>query len=232
MLSALYYPFSRCIDVAALKQLLLVFDSVTFLDPVEDDEWRAYLFRQLEEQEDLRFNRYREVEEALRTLRLEGTIRLVPPDKLKSLNVVSTPAAAVSDLLDAEWCRVANSPAAFGMPHRRLGPNGEPTWQIFPDKLPLHFRDALFTQPEIRKHLVRSGPEGVSWTVSYEAGSAAAMNLHLAAADELSLAPVTDSDMHHRLMLRKLFRAVTNTPAWQNPEPSYVARSLAQIEVG
>lgn len=228
MLSALYYPFSRCMDVAALKQLLLVFDSITFLEPIEDDEWRAHLFRQLEHQEDPRYNRYREVEGPLRTLRHEGAIQLVPPDKLKSLNSVSTSAAAVSDLLDAEWCRVASSPAAFGMPHGRRGPGGEPTWQIFPDKLPLHFRGALFNRPEIRKHLVRSGQEGASWTVSYEAGSAAAMNLHLAAADELSLAPVTDSNMHHRLMLRKLYRAVANTPAWQNPDPSYVARSLAQ----
>jgi len=51
MLRALYYPFSRCIDASALKQLLLVFDSVTFLDPVDDDEWRAKLFRDLEKVE-------------------------------------------------------------------------------------------------------------------------------------------------------------------------------------
>ena len=35
-LSALYYPFSRCVDACALKQLLLIFDSVTFIEPVDD----------------------------------------------------------------------------------------------------------------------------------------------------------------------------------------------------
>ena len=43
LLSGLYYPFSRCVDANALKQLLLVFDCITFLDPVEDAAWRAQL---------------------------------------------------------------------------------------------------------------------------------------------------------------------------------------------
>ena len=35
---ALYYPFSRCINADSLKQMLLVFDELHFLDPVDDEE--------------------------------------------------------------------------------------------------------------------------------------------------------------------------------------------------
>lgn len=228
MLSALYYPFSRCVDVATLKQLLLVFDSVTFLDPIEDDEWRAYLFRQLEHQEDPRFDRYRHVEEPLKILRQEEVIQLVTPERLQSLNAISTSASAVSDLLDADWCRVASDPSAFDMPHRRLGLDGATTWQIFPAKLPDQFREVLLQRPEMRGHLARTASEESSWTLSYEAGSAITMSLHLAAADELLLAPVTDSVMHHRLMLRKLHRALFNLPSWQNLDSTKPFRLLAE----
>ena len=47
-LAGLYYPFSRCIQPTSLKQLLLVFDEVTFVDPVDDAQWRAKLFADLE----------------------------------------------------------------------------------------------------------------------------------------------------------------------------------------
>ena len=55
MLSALYYPFSRYIDISSVNQLLLLFEAVHFLDPIADDDWRAYLFQALEEQEGPRF---------------------------------------------------------------------------------------------------------------------------------------------------------------------------------
>ena len=54
ILSGLYYPFSRPIEIASLKQMLLVFENVVFLDPVDDEYWRAKLFRELETQEDKR----------------------------------------------------------------------------------------------------------------------------------------------------------------------------------
>src|SRR6266852_5588400 len=100
MLSALYYPFSRCIDACALKQLLLVFDSVTFLDPVEDDEWRAKLFRDLEKVEDSRFAAYRELEQPLLTLQDEGAIVLQRPENLTSFSSEATSESALADLAD------------------------------------------------------------------------------------------------------------------------------------
>ena len=47
---ALYYPFSRCMDSSTLKQYLLLFDSLTFLDVVDDDQWRSQLYRGLEDE--------------------------------------------------------------------------------------------------------------------------------------------------------------------------------------
>lgn len=67
--------------------------------------------------------------------------------------------------------------------------------------------------------------------LSYEAGSAATLNLHLAAAGDLGLAPVTDSAMHHRLLLRKLVRSSTPESQWTEPSPvvaDAAAHSTAQ----
>jgi hypothetical protein len=89
MLSALYYPFSRCIDSCALKQLLLVFDSVTFLDPVPDEAWRAKLFRDLEVAEDPRFCTYRHLEGLLAELRDEGVISVRKPLPARSATLTT-----------------------------------------------------------------------------------------------------------------------------------------------
>jgi hypothetical protein len=217
MLDALYYPFSRCIDSCALKQLLLVFDSVTFLDPVEDDAWRAKLFRDLEIAEDPRFRSYRHLEQPLTDLRREGVISLRNPRELAAFDLPETSAGAISDLQDPVWCGIAGNPKSFGLPHRALDERGRPTWQIFESKFPPPFRRVLDEQAPLRWHIVRKGDRLASWTVSYEAGSAATLNLHLAAAHELSLAPVTDSTLHHRLLLRKLTRSLTPDAEWQQP---------------
>jgi hypothetical protein len=216
MLSALYYPFSRCIDPSALKQLLLVFDSVTFLDPVDDDEWRAKLFRDLEITEDQRFATYRELEGPLITLRDEGAIVLRRPEELNSFESEATSASALADLADPIWCEVARQPAKFGLPHQNRAADGRATWQIFPAKLPSLLRDR-FHGTELGRHVVWSSRKDTAWTVSYEAGSAATLNLHLAAAGELSLAPVTDSALHHRLLIRKIVRSATPESEWSEP---------------
>jgi hypothetical protein len=216
MLNALYYPFSRCIDACALKQLLLVFDSITFLDPVEDDEWRAKLFRDLENVEDQRFGAYRDLERPLLTLKDEGAIILRRPEDLASFRSDETSESAVSDLADPVWCDLASQPATFNLPYQKRGASGRPTWQVFPAKLPSALRERFHT-PELQQHLVWSSRADTAWTVSYEAGSAAALNLHLSAAGELALAPVTDSVMHHRLLLRKLVRSMTPESEWTQP---------------
>lgn len=206
LLSGLYYPFSRPIDSASLKQMLLVFESVTFLDPVSDDSWRAQLFRSLEQHEDQRFDAYRQVHEGLPLLFEEGVARRIDPANVTAMREPVTTAAALSDLLDPGWSHVAANPLRYGMPHRKLGPQGTPTWQIFLSKMPQEFVQALRFEESFRKHLVWEGDSNASWTLSYEAGSAISISVHLSAAEELGLAPVSDSPMHHELLIRKLVR--------------------------
>ncbi len=204
--SGLYYPFSRPIDLASLKQMLLVFDSVVFLDPVDDDYWRAKLFEGLERQEDKRFAAYQHVHDNLRLLFQEGAARRVDPVDVAAIESPLTTASALSDLLDEDWTGVASKPGSFGMPHRCLGEDGGATWQIFLPKMPKRFVESLHSDAPFRRHLVRQGDDFSSWTLSYAAGSAVSISVHLSAAEQLGLSPITDSAMHHELLIRKLIR--------------------------
>lgn len=226
MLSGLYYPFSRTINLSSLKQMLLVFEQVCFLDPVSDEAWRAGLFQNLEKQEDARFSSYREVYSSLETLFSEGVAKRIDPAKVELENPLTT-ASALSDLLDPEWSSLAASPGKYKMPHRRLAPDGGATWQIFMQKMPSAFIDLLESQEQFRRHLIFSGGSRYSWTLSYEAGSAVSMGVHLAAAEELNLAPVTDSKMHHELLLKKLIRNRAHQERRPRPIDGGIAAQLA-----
>lgn len=227
ILSGLYYPFSRTIDLASLKQMLLVFEKVCFLDPVDDETWRAGLYRNLENREDERFYAYREVHDNLGILFQEGVVQVVDPAAIQIGSPVVT-AAALSDLLDRDWCEVAANPARYGMPHRCLAADGGATWQIFEQKLPVEFISALDSQEALNRHLVSPGSPRYSWTLTYEAGSAITLGVHLAAAEQLRLAPVTDSRMHHELLMRKIIRQKTYTDQRSRPIDKSLALQLAQ----
>ncbi|MFT4925110.1 MAG: hypothetical protein ACI8WB_001200 [Phenylobacterium sp.] len=206
MLNAIYYPFSRCINNNSLKQMLLLFESISFLDPVSDNNWRAQLMKDLENQDDIRFKSYQEIHEPTKDLIKDQVIKIIKPSGLDVHTNKLTAFSAISDLLDENWTRVASRPMDFNMPHRRSASDNSATWQIFKDKLPGGFLDALEGNESLEKHLVHKGDDNYSWTLSYEAGSAISTSMHLAAADELTLAPITDSRMHHHLLLRKSMR--------------------------
>jgi hypothetical protein len=203
-LSCLYYPFSRCVEPAALKQLLLVFDHLTFLDPVTDDEWRAHLLEDESRKQGGGFEGHRELHNSLDSLKRQGAIRFVDPASIPDITGEATAASALSDLLDPVWTRLASAPAKYGLPARKAA-DGRATWQIFAPKLPGRFVDMLRAK-KLRSHLLDEGGDDAAWSLSYEAGSAAALNAHIAVAEALSLAPVTDSALHHALYLRKLAR--------------------------
>src|SRR5947209_16734192 len=97
-LSGLYYPFSRCIQPTSLKQMLLVFDEITFVDPVHDDQWRAKLFEDMESY-DTEFARYQGVDEALPELIRQGCIKRFDPAPDINRRSLAT-ASALSDLGD------------------------------------------------------------------------------------------------------------------------------------
>ena len=202
-LSGLYFPFSRPLEIESLKQMLLVFDSVAFLDPVEDDEWRAKLLSDMVRRQSNRFVGYKYVDAALPLLLKEGAVQKYSPTILTDNERILASAAALSDLSDNKWVQFANLPSKFKMPHGIADDGITPTWQIFRDKLPTEFISGLEGFSESNSHIFVQGGEHYAWTVSYAAGSSIATNLHLAAAEQLGFAPVTDSDLHHRLLVSK-----------------------------
>ena len=227
MLSALYYPFSRCLDAAALKQLLLVFESVTFLDPVADDEHRLYLMEEMIDLEDRRYAKYREIHRSINTLREENAISIIAPHEIQKHREALACASAFCDLSDPLWLRVASSPGDFGMPHRR-SEGGTAIWEVFKPKIPDEFIESLEADKDLRRHLLRYGTESSSWILSYEAGSAMCTSLHLAAAEQFALAPVTDSPMHHQLLLHKALRQHYGPQSDEVAVTQGVSDSLAQ----
>src|ERR1700739_2202173 len=82
-LTSLYYPFSRCVNPASMKQMLLVFDRISFVDPVDDAEWRLKLFKDLEVHDE-QFTDYRAVDSALPELLDHGCITRIDPAKFRT----------------------------------------------------------------------------------------------------------------------------------------------------
>ena len=221
-LAGLYYPFSRCIQPTSLKQMLLVFDEVTFVDPVDDAQWRAKLFEDLESY-DAEFARYQSVDAALPDLIQQGCIkRFDPGPHINDCRLATV--SAISDLDDPSWLREASAPQNHGMPSIKI--NGKCSWQVFRPKLPDDFVNALQTRTELQRHLLQEGDDWSSWSLSYEAGSAIGIGVHLDIADDLGVAPITDSPMHHRLMLMKMARGLNPNNSTATPIPDNVVRTL------
>src|ERR1043166_6487049 len=97
--SVLYYPFSRFIDVSSLKQMMLLFETIAFCDPIDDDSWRAELFEMMEE-EDTRYAKYREFCQAIPTLRRDGVLRRIDPADVPAIQDDLTTDAILEDIAD------------------------------------------------------------------------------------------------------------------------------------
>ena len=156
------------------------------------------------------FSAYRSLADCMPWLRREGIVHVVDPAKLRSVDDNLTVAATLSDLSDTTWTGIAD-PRGFGLPTQFFHDNGPPCWNIFRPKIPNAVVEALKAEGSLSHHLLHDGGDKQAWALSYAAGSAIGINVHLAAADELGLAPVTDSRLHHELMLMKLARESTGT---------------------
>ena len=207
----LYYPFSRLLDEATLKYLLLVFDSIAFIDDV-DPEWRSYQLK-LMSRENPTFTAYESLKAHYGSLDEENIVQILDARDLKATRSQEIASATLADLADSKFVEIASSPAKYGLPARPLGAYGlEPidqsTWQMFYGKLakPLVETDYYLCNPLWRSHILVPGTKQHHWTLTYEAGSSAALNFYLGAAEELQLTPVTTSPLHHELVLRKLKR--------------------------
>jgi hypothetical protein len=228
---ALYYPFSRCMDEAALKQMLLLFESVTFIDPVTDEDHRRDLFEDIE-MVDVRFRKYRDVALMMPWLCKQGIVRIIEPEEVKAFSSDLTTASCLSDITDTTWVKAAD-PRSSGLPIQTAGPNSTPIWNVFRPKIPEKLINILHSNTRLKKaHLHMNGGDMHAWELSYAAGSAIGINTHLAAAEELGLAPVTDSHLHHNLVALKLARASKLGQIAVGKAASQYARDTVQKLIG
>jgi hypothetical protein len=212
-LNSLYYPFSRLLDDATLKYLLLVFDSVTFIDEAENAEWRKILLQRMSKIDSPLFSSYEKLADDYDMLSETGAVQIVNPKQLQAGHSQEVALATKADLSDSKFIEIASKPSSFGLTARPFGyygrfPANKPTWQVFKGKIasPLLSDDAFVNDEIWASHILLPGDNNYSWTLSYEAGSAAVTNFYLEAAQELQLTPVTTSILHHELVLRKLKR--------------------------
>jgi hypothetical protein len=212
-LDCIYYPFSRLLDVTILKHLLLTFDSITFLDEAESPEWRRTLLEQMRV-DSSSFGVFRELADDYDMLQESKAILIKNPRGIATRASRPVAVASIADLEDADFVGLASAPQRFGLPSRMMrntDPHQStvPSWQVFEGKLVEPLRsDPLFTSdPRWASHVLREGDRIQSWSLTYQAGCASVLNYYLAAADELTLTPVTSSELHHRLVLQKVKRA-------------------------
>lgn len=203
-IKALYYPFSRTQDISSIKQFLLLYDQTTFLDPVSDEAWRAHLFSNLKGVHD-GFGKYAELAASFPMLISEGVVKIIDPKKVAAKDSNLTTAGILSDLADENWLRLCN-PTQSGIPHETDHESGKPLWQMFKSKIPDQLLETPLDGEFLSQHFLAPGGERYAWHLSYAAGSAIALNVHMAAAEELGLQLVSDSALHNRLLLAKAMR--------------------------
>lgn len=229
-LNALYYPFSRAGSLPSIKQFLLLYDQTTFLDPILDEDWRAHLFSNLADRYD-GFDSYSDLAANFPVLISEGAIRVVDPATIRSRESCLTTASIISDLSDKNWMRLCN-PVSAGIPFERCSSSDMPIWQIFKPKIPDRFLDTIDGNDELRQHIIGSGGDRYSWQLTYSAGSAIALNVHMSAAEELGLQLVSDSELHNRLLLAKLERQSQDKgAAGYGPDKAESVASGAMISI-
>jgi hypothetical protein len=212
-LDCLYYPFSRLLDATTLKYLLLVYDSITFLDEAESTAWRRRLLEQMQPisplfgQFEVLFDHYNALEEA-------GVFRVLRAEELSASNSNAVAMSVLADLKDESLTQIASRPERFGLPFLPSDAIGlaqsRPTWQIFEGKIPQALQQVADSEARATwvPHVLRRGDYFQSWSLSYEAGSICTINYYLEAAHELGLTPITNSRLHHQLVLRKLKRTI------------------------
>lgn len=212
-LDCLYYPFSRMLDSSRLKYLLLIYDSVTFLDEVSSPEWRRHLFAEMACTGSTLFSCYEQLYDDYELLVESNIVNILDPKSLETYNSEIVAKATMDDLQDQKFMDMAAKPHMYKLPSRtpvkfeKIDEN-RPVWETFYGKLakPLLSEKRYVENETWRSHILLPGGNTHSWILSYEAGSSAVLNFYLGAAEELGFAPITDSELHNNLVIRKLKR--------------------------
>lgn len=214
--AALYFPYSRCLDMTALKQALLLYDELLFVDSV-DPYARADLYlreAQVAGVDPTITRRWAEAEDAYELLMRNGVASTVFSDVLQDPEAAD--ALAASNLtIDVERNRASRF---FPGLHR---------WQMLGDRMPQTVLDRRY---DTRRAVHWSG--FTIFEVPYTVGASIATTYATAIAHELGVVPMTDSVGCHLLLVSRLQSAASvegNLPGLHAaPRSPYLRR---QIEV-
>jgi hypothetical protein len=217
-LSVLYYPYSRCLNPDFLRRALLLFDELLFLDasegdgedPIRDgDRYYGLLGRHRATLEAA----WDALREDYRFLINAGIVRVISVRRNDALANSVLSAAFYSDLSDRTFLSIceANSILGWLVPRKRL------------PRVVLENADTLGAalQPSLKTLLTKykndwfkrhdyfwgeSSGGIIAGRMPFSVASALYLNQALIACEELGLVPITDSIIHHRLLLRKYER--------------------------
>ncbi len=173
-INSLYYPFSRLLDSETLKYLLLVFDTITFLDEAENAEWRRILLRNMADLDSPVFSSFEKLADDYDMLAETGAVQIINPQILKAVDSYEVALATKADLSDTKFVKMASHPSVYGLVARPFGlydgePANRPTWQSFKGKIarPLLTEDEFVGDNEWTSHILVPGDDNYSWTLSY-----------------------------------------------------------------
>jgi hypothetical protein len=215
---ALYFPFSRCLDEIALKQAVLLYDKLLFVDPVSPQARHdLYVHEARAAGADPRITQaWVAAADHYELLAREGIVETV------DASVLQNPDRA--DTLVADGLAVDLDLNRAGAMFR-----GRRRWQMLEARLPPSALEGRFKP--------RPGPAG--WhgdqvvEVPYAVGSSVTLTYALAIAHEAGAVPLTDSDAHHRLLLRRMATAAASDdlPGLRARPPSAYRRRQIEVRI-
>lgn len=216
MPDALYFPYSRCLDELTLKQAVLIYDRLLFVDPV-DPEARSALY--LREAPYAHANpriseRWLAAQRHYELLQAHGLVHTVHPAALNDPQLTDT-LVAENLQLDLDENRAGAS--LF---------RGRRRWQMLASRLPPSALEGRFAPR----------PAARGWTgepvveVPYAVGASVTLTYALVLAHEAGAVPMTDIEDSHRLLLMRLAAAAARDgnvpPLHAQPTDAYVRRQI------
>ena len=161
-LSALYYPYSRCVDLDALKLLAILYEEIVFVDPLEE------LFREflISSDRGCQFvplsvrQRWNENQESWDSLRNAGVIRVIDPLTTISKHDALLSASYAADMADEVFVNTAE------LEGRAAGP-----WKMLESRIPSTVNNSFREHKALSCKLAGSQPQSDHHTLSdYQVG--------------------------------------------------------------
>lgn len=217
MPSALYYPFSRCLDDVALKRAVLLYDRLLFVDPVEPAARADLYLREgphAGSAPDLA-PRWQAAEADYELLAREGLVETVKRTDVRRADALEVLAPAGLEL-DLKVNR--SSTTLFRGMHR---------WEMLESRVP---RNVLQALPAIKQTHAWAGPDRIVH-LPYAVGASLALTNALIVAHQMGATLITDHTMHHRLLSDRLQSAALDPAGvpgvYTHVDQPYLRRQVA-----